>query len=52
MKNMKIINYLIGFVILLALFLLISSVYIIDETKQVVITQFGRPVGEPIDDAG
>lgn len=52
MKNKKVINYVIGFVVLLALFLLVSSVYIIDETKQVVITQFGRPIGEPIDGAG
>mgnify|MGYP000742914572 FL=1 len=27
-------------------------VYIVDETKQVVITQFGEPIGEPITDAG
>ncbi|MBW1940177.1 MAG: protease modulator HflC [Deltaproteobacteria bacterium] len=30
-----------------ALFLLYSSAYIIDETEQVVVTQFGRVVGEP-----
>jgi len=27
-------------------------VFVVDETKQVVITQFGKPVGEPIADAG
>ncbi len=52
MKNQKIINYITGFAVLLVLFLLVSSVYIVDETKQVVITQFGRPVGEPITEAG
>ncbi len=38
--------------VVLALVLGLSSVYIIDETQQVVITQFGRPVGEPIREAG
>jgi membrane protease subunit HflC len=27
-------------------------VYIVDETKQVVITQFGEPIGDPITSAG
>ncbi len=30
----------------LAAFLVLSSVYIVDEREQVVITQFGKPVGE------
>jgi len=29
-----------------------GAVYIIDETRQVVITQFGQPVGDPITDSG
>jgi len=29
-----------------------SALFVVDETKQVVITQLGRPVGEPITDAG
>jgi len=40
-------NLTIAGVIVLAL-LLISSVYTISETEQVVLTQFGRPVGDPI----
>lgn len=36
----------------LVLVVLVSSVYVVDETKQVVITQFGEPIGEPIVDAG
>lgn len=40
-------------VILLALgVLLSSSLYTVSETEQVVITQFGMPVGEPVKDAG
>ncbi len=31
---------------------LLSSAYIVDETQQAIITQFGRPVGEPITEAG
>ena len=41
--------------IVLAISLLIligQSVYIVSEQQQVVITQFGKPVGEPIIDAG
>ncbi|MDP2940097.1 MAG: protease modulator HflC [Candidatus Omnitrophota bacterium] len=29
-----------------------GALFIIDETKQVVITQFGKPVGQPINSAG
>jgi len=45
MKNSKIIYILLGVVILLGILILSGSVYIVDETKQVVITQFGRPIG-------
>ena len=37
---------LIGFVILM------SSAFIVKETEQVVVTQFGKPVGKPITEAG
>lgn len=36
----------------IALILLESSVYTVDETEQVIILQFGKPVGEPIKEAG
>ena len=40
-------------VVVFALFILFSgAVFVVNETEQVVITQFGRPVGEPIKDAG
>jgi len=32
--------------------LLGSSAFVVSETEQVVTTQFGKPVGEPIKDAG
>ncbi|MBN2467083.1 MAG: protease modulator HflC [Deltaproteobacteria bacterium] len=38
--------------IALAVFIGINCVYTVDETEQVVITQFGKPVGEPIAEPG
>jgi membrane protease subunit HflC len=35
-------------IIIIALVVVVSSAYIVDETKQVIITQFGKPVGDPI----
>lgn len=35
-------------IILIAIIIVISAAYIVRETDQVVITQFGKPVGEPI----
>ena len=29
-----------------------SSAYVVDETQQVIITQFGDPIGEAVDDPG
>lgn len=40
-----------SFLALLA-FVLINSMFIINEAEQAVVTQFGRPVGDPIVDAG
>lgn len=34
-------------VIVLAIFIFNSSTYVLDETQQSVVTQFGKPVGEP-----
>ena len=34
------------------LFLVRSAAYTVTETEQVIITQFGRPVGEPVNTAG
>ena len=33
-------------------FLIFSAAYTVSETEQVIITQFGKPVGEPITTAG
>ncbi|MFH1854573.1 MAG: protease modulator HflC [Candidatus Omnitrophota bacterium] len=47
-----IVNVLIGVLMLTVLFFVSGSLYTIDETQQVVITQFGEPIGEPIAKAG
>jgi modulator of FtsH protease HflC len=39
-------------VVVVILLLASGALYTIDETQQVVVTQFGQPIGEPITDAG
>jgi len=36
----------------LGVFLLSNSLYIVKETEQVIITQFGKPIGDPVSTAG
>ncbi len=43
---------IIGIVIFLALIVLLSSLYVVSETNQVIITQFGEPIGEAITSPG
>ncbi|NQT90444.1 MAG: protease modulator HflC [Candidatus Omnitrophica bacterium] len=38
--------------IIVILFFMSGALYIVDETQQVVITQFGKPIGKPITEAG
>lgn len=46
MKNIKLILYIV--LILVIIIILGQSIFIVQETEQVVITQFGKPVGEAI----
>jgi membrane protease subunit HflC len=46
----KKIIYLVAAAIVVVAF--ISAAFIVDETKQAIVTQFGRPVGEPINQPG
>jgi modulator of FtsH protease HflC len=41
-----------GVVIFIVILILSGTLYVVDQTQQVVITQFGEPIGEPIKDAG
>lgn len=50
MKNMKIV--IVVLIALVSMFVLASSIYTVDEVEQVIITQFGKPVGDPVTDAG
>lgn len=39
-------------VLIIIVFVLMSSLYTVSEVEQVIITQFGKPVGTPVKDAG
>src|SRR5690242_2071411 len=45
---------LVGIVAVLAIgtYLLMSSIYSVSEVEQAIVTQFGRPVGDPVTSAG
>ena len=42
----------IAVVVIISIIVLSSALYVVDETQQVVITEFGQPVGKPITRAG
>jgi membrane protease subunit HflC len=46
------IGFMVTVVICVVLALASGALFIVDETRQVVITQFGKPVGDPITSAG
>ncbi|MGB2705703.1 MAG: protease modulator HflC [Candidatus Omnitrophota bacterium] len=48
----KVLSLITALVIVIALLAISGAVYTIDETQQVVITQFGEPIGKPITEAG
>ena len=50
MKNLK--QFAILAILVAGLFVLMSSIYTVDEVEQAIITQFGKPVGEPVVEAG
>lgn len=52
MRRMKFIVVLVMFLVPVVLVTLSGAMYTVKETQQVIITQFGKPVGEPITAAG
>lgn len=50
MKNIK--QFVLLSILTVSAFILFSSIYTVDEVEQVIITQFGKPVGEPVVEAG
>ncbi len=46
-------KYIITTILVFILFIiLLDAAYIVNETEQVIITMFGKPIGQPITDAG
>ena len=45
---MKGFTLLILIVALIGIFIFFNAAYTVDETEQVIITQWGKPVGDPI----
>jgi membrane protease subunit HflC len=52
MNKSKTQYFIIGVLVFLAFIILTNALYVVDETKQVVITQFGKPIGESVNKAG
>jgi len=50
MKNIK--QFALLSILIVGVFILGSSIYTVDEVEQAIITQFGKPVGEPVVEAG
>ncbi|HFE65029.1 MAG TPA: protease modulator HflC, partial [Caldithrix sp.] len=44
-KTIIIVSAVVAFLLLIAI---VSSAYVVNETEQVIITQFGKPIGKPI----
>lgn len=48
----KLLGFLFASIILVAGLGVVNSLYVINEGRQVIITQFGKPIGGPVTDAG
>ena len=48
----KVVNSFVGIFLVIALLFMVGAIYVVAEPQQVVLTQFGMPVGEPIVKAG
>ena len=49
---MKISQIAILVIVVIGSYVAMSSVYTVNEVEQMIITQFGKPVGEPVTTAG
>ncbi len=50
MKGVKAV--ILTLLLLAGIFVLANSIYTVNEVQQIIITQFGKPVGEPVTEAG
>lgn len=48
----KIVRITLVLILILLIFVTVNGVYILQEGRQAIITQFGRPVGQPVTEAG
>ncbi len=48
----RIIQIIISILLLVGIYVLASSIYTVSEVEQVIITQFGKPIGQPVTTAG
>ena len=49
---MPFVRFMLFFISFVGIIILYSSAYVINETEQVIITQLGKPIGDPITEAG
>ncbi|EDY17072.1 HflC protein [Chthoniobacter flavus Ellin428] len=48
----KVVSFLILIIVIFVLLTLTGAIFTVQETEQIIITQFGKPVGAPINEAG
>jgi membrane protease subunit HflC len=48
----KLISRILGVIVIAGLIVLFSATFVVDETEQAIITEFGKPVGDPITEPG
>lgn len=48
----KLIQYTLGILLMLILLIILGTFYTLEEGQQAIIVQFGRPVGDPVTEAG
>ena len=48
----KALGFIIAVLVMVVLLFVTGTVYTVKEGQQVIETQFGKPIGEPITDAG
>jgi len=43
---------IVGIILFIAFLVISGAIFIVNETEQVIVTQFGKPIGDPIKEAG
>lgn len=45
-------NLIVGIILLIAIIIFVSAAFVVNESEQVIITRFGKPIGKPITTPG